>query len=66
MTSKLKFIFDPAFLLVLVIGAGSCLFRLGMADLDIDESFTALTTGRNFGQIQRTPTIINYRCLSEL
>lgn len=51
MTKKLKFIFDPVFLLVLVVGAGACLFRLAMADLDIDESFTALVCGGGFGQI---------------
>ena len=33
---------DPAFVLIMAIGLAACLFRLGAADLDIDESYTAL------------------------
>ncbi|UCD79616.1 MAG: glycosyltransferase family 39 protein [Desulfobacterales bacterium] len=45
---------DPAFVLVMVIGSAACLFRLGAADLDIDESFTALVVDGGFGQIMES------------
>ena len=51
MAKKLKSTIDPAFVLVMAIGLAACLFRLGAADLDIDESFTALVVEGGVGQI---------------
>ncbi len=42
---------DPVLILIFLMGAATCLFRLGMADLDMDESWTALIAVRNLGQI---------------
>jgi 4-amino-4-deoxy-L-arabinose transferase-like glycosyltransferase len=51
MAKKLEPTFDPVFALVMATGLVACLFRLGLADLDIDESYTALVVEGGFGQI---------------
>ena len=51
MPSQLNTKIDPTLILILAIGSAACLFQLGMADLDIDEAYTALAAGGNFGTI---------------
>ncbi len=51
MPKQLNIKIDPTLILILALGAAVSLYRLGMADLDIDEAYTALAAGGNFGSI---------------